>query len=384
MLTTRQLVSSLLITFTLGVTACADDVPTGQTNSQPHANNTATGNSATGEGNSSSPDMPGSQNSAMASDMGGESGNANTNATQNSTTNNSTNDANADMGATAVDMNTPFPINEEGQVLCGDVACVCSDGMDNDGDGLIDGFDPECTGPFDNDEASFATGIPGDNKDPVWQDCFFDGNSGSGDDKCRYKTGCLDGSLSPDDPDCQLSAACLEFCAPRTPNGCDCFGCCEVYKDDGSTVNVVIGTECSLDKIDDESACPRCVQSTQCNNTCGTCELCLGKSIENLPEECYDPSTPTNSMTGQNNDPANNQPINNQPTNNDPANNTPGNNQPTNSTPGNNTSTNNDPTNNTPLPYQCDGGLQACSPDVACDNPNTHYCYLGCCYEFAG
>ncbi len=38
--------------------------------------------------------------------------------------------------------------------------------MDNDGDGLVDGFDPECTGPFDDDEATFATGIPGDNKDP--------------------------------------------------------------------------------------------------------------------------------------------------------------------------------------------------------------------------
>ena len=49
---------------------------------------------------------------------------------------------------------------------CGDVPCACSDGMDNDGDGLVDGFDPECTGPFDDDEATFATGIPGDNKDP--------------------------------------------------------------------------------------------------------------------------------------------------------------------------------------------------------------------------
>src|SRR5260221_8786085 len=36
----------------------------------------------------------------------------------------------------------------------------CSDGKDNDGDGLIDGFDPECTGPWDNDESPFATGIP--------------------------------------------------------------------------------------------------------------------------------------------------------------------------------------------------------------------------------
>src|SRR5581483_2224621 len=33
----------------------------------------------------------------------------------------------------------------------------CSDGIDNDGDGLIDYADPECVGPNDNDESSFAT-----------------------------------------------------------------------------------------------------------------------------------------------------------------------------------------------------------------------------------
>src|SRR4051812_19873672 len=39
----------------------------------------------------------------------------------------------------------------------------CSDGIDNDGDGKIDLMDPECVSPLDNDESSFATGIPGDN-----------------------------------------------------------------------------------------------------------------------------------------------------------------------------------------------------------------------------
>ena len=56
----------------------------------------------------------------------------------------------------------------------------CSDGIDNDGDGKIDYDDPECVGPLDNDESSFATGIPGDNMDACKQDCFFDGNSGAG------------------------------------------------------------------------------------------------------------------------------------------------------------------------------------------------------------
>src|ERR1043165_2945612 len=34
---------------------------------------------------------------------------------------------------------------------------ACSDGKDNDGDGKIDYEDPECVGPTDNDEGSFAT-----------------------------------------------------------------------------------------------------------------------------------------------------------------------------------------------------------------------------------
>src|SRR5688500_8302959 len=50
----------------------------------------------------------------------------------------------------------------------------CSDCVDNDMDGKIDGFDPECSGPADDREDSFSTGIPGDNIDATMQDCFFD------------------------------------------------------------------------------------------------------------------------------------------------------------------------------------------------------------------
>jgi hypothetical protein len=46
----------------------------------------------------------------------------------------------------------------------------------------------------DNDESSFATGIPGDNIDTVNQDCFFDGNSGGGDDGCDIHVCCLLGA----------------------------------------------------------------------------------------------------------------------------------------------------------------------------------------------
>jgi hypothetical protein len=78
--------------------------------------------------------------------------------------------------------------------------------------------------------------------------------------------------------DCDVSAACVDFCRPRTPNGCDCFGCCTVTRDDGATVDVVLTSECSLDSLDDKTACPRCVPSTDCVNECGECELCPGET----------------------------------------------------------------------------------------------------------
>src|SRR6185295_2832893 len=138
--------------------------------------------------------------------------------------------------AAPADPNAPDPgglpasvsMTASGTLLCGNHVCHCSNGIDDDGDGTIDGFDVECTGAIDDDEGSFATGIPGDNRDPKWQDCFFDGNSGAGDDRCRYPTGCLTGELSQDAPACAVTETCRNNCQPRTPNGCDCFGCCSV------------------------------------------------------------------------------------------------------------------------------------------------------------
>ena len=79
-------------------------------------------------------------------------------------------------------------VDAGGKVIVGNTQC--SDGIDNDGDGKIDYADPECVGPLDNDESSFATGIPGDNIDACKQDCFFDGNSGMGDDDCQWQLKC--------------------------------------------------------------------------------------------------------------------------------------------------------------------------------------------------
>ena len=166
--------------------------------------------------------------------------------------------------------------------LCGGT-CQCTNGVDDDGDGKVDGFDEECTGPADNDEGTFATGISGDNKDPKWQDCFFDGNSGAGDDDCRYHTDCLTGDLPASDPSCTVTQACVDFCIERTPSGCDCFGCCTFETADGP-LSVQIGLTCDYEDIEDEAACPRCTPSTQCENECGECELCPGKDV--LPETC--------------------------------------------------------------------------------------------------
>lgn len=173
-----------------------------------------------------------------------------------------------------------------GVLLCGSAPCQCNNGIDDDGDGVIDGFDVECTGALDDDEQSFATGIPGDNRDPKWQDCFFDGNSGAGDDRCRYPTTCLTGELSQDDPACATTEACRNSCQPLVPNGCDCFGCCAVQLPNGQAVDIVLTASCSLETIGDTEACTPCTPSDSCGNECGECELCPGKTPADLPASC--------------------------------------------------------------------------------------------------
>ncbi|HVU49806.1 MAG TPA: hypothetical protein VHL80_03910 [Polyangia bacterium] len=172
----------------------------------------------------------------------------------------------------------------------------CSDGIDNDGDGLIDSADPECTGPADNDESSFATGIPGDNVDPCKQDCFFDGNSGMGDDGCQWQLDCDPLSTNnrcPYDPsfvqkhmnECSTTASqsqkCLDNCRKYVPNGCDCFGCCAVP---GASTPIRLDPTCTSKDFNDPTKCSPCTQVTQCLNTCGRCEICVGKP--NVPEDC--------------------------------------------------------------------------------------------------
>ncbi|HEX3695788.1 MAG TPA: hypothetical protein VH374_10395 [Polyangia bacterium] len=176
----------------------------------------------------------------------------------------------------------------------------CSDGIDNDGDGLIDYDDPECVGPLDNDEGSFATGIPGDNVDPCRQDCFFDGNSGMGDDGCDWQLKCdplnvgatashqcaYDAKyVQTHAMECSVSAsqsaACIKNCRPLTPNGCDCFGCCLIP---GAATAIRLAGTCTAKDFGDPSKCPPCTQVQQCSNPCDHCELCVGKTT--LPADC--------------------------------------------------------------------------------------------------
>lgn len=177
----------------------------------------------------------------------------------------------------------------------------CSDNKDNDGDTLIDWQDPECIAPCDNDEGSFATGIAGDNIDACKQDCFFDGNSGQGDDGCNWDLSC-DPANPGKDIRCPYSGSttggrcsmatqsqkCIDFCRHVVPNGCDCFGCCEVYAN-GTPTTVLLLPSCSVAKIADTTACPRCTQNASCINTCGQCEVCLGKPAPD--PSCYTTGT---------------------------------------------------------------------------------------------
>lgn len=198
---------------------------------------------------------------------------------------------------TPADSGLPFPVNGAGQVLCGSVPCVCSDGLDNDSDGITDLADPECVSSWDNDEGSFATGIPGDNRDDACQDCFFDGNSGSGNDGCRLPSSCLtDGTPESGQGSCnkcEQSDQCKNFCEAYTPNGCDCFGCCDVRVSATEVKHVLLAAGCDINGTT-LTGCMECVPSTTCVNTCGECELCPGKTIDDLPASCTsggDPGT---------------------------------------------------------------------------------------------
>lgn len=206
---------------------------------------------------------------------------------------------------------------------------ACGDLLDNDGDGLIDSQDPDCLGPCDNTEDSFYGGIPGQAGPACKVDCYFDQDSGSGNDDCYWSHECdpnevapgyypepANGSMceyDPSDPtipptgktcsqlDAGQSQACHDYCGPLTPNGCDCFGCCELPA--GSGAYVWLGSEgadgstvCTMDKITDPTICHPCQPVADCLNDCAPCELCIGKPAPG--PDCNPGSTTSSTTTG--------------------------------------------------------------------------------------
>ena len=192
-------------------------------------------------------------------------------------------------------------------VMCQTHLYACGDGIDNDGDGHTDAYDPDCLGACDNNESGFDLLIPGGDAAPCTLDCYYDQDEGSGNDMCNWDHRC--DPLEPDHnalcmyrdppppsamcPDPQ-AAGCHDFCGPLTPNGCDCFGCCELPA--GSGEYVFIGTRdaagvgtCSIEAAlaRDHEACHPCTPVADCLNDCGRCELCLGRTT--LPPDCVPP-----------------------------------------------------------------------------------------------
>lgn len=254
-------------------------------------------------------------------------------------------------------------ITDGGAYPCVPGGTQCTDCIDNDGDGLVDWLDPECTGPLDRDESSYATGIPGDNIDPCKQDCWFDGNSGAGDDGCLFPSKCLPGSKDPkcpydpvaaaDPKECpKPSAKCIEYCKPLTPKGCDCAGCCDVYDPTGKVYTVKLAGTCTTETLGDATKCPTCTKIAECSTPCGRCEWCLGKT--SLPADCY-PPPPADAGTDT---------------------------MPPLDDAGMPIDTGTPPPVDSGTPSTCPVGYPVCSPTIPCATGT--YCLTGCCIKPPG
>ncbi len=193
----------------------------------------------------------------------------------------------------------PVPSGVCEPVRCAGMERACGNCRDDDGDGLSDAADPECLGPCDDSEAELFTGESMRANPSCRSDCFFDLNVGAGDDGCGWSLRC--DPLSPAGEGCAYDAteqrcqadarrtsACRQSCLPLTPNGCDCFGCCELPANSGNFVWLGSegpqGSHCELGSSADPNVCRPCTPVPDCQNDCAPCELCLGKSA--LPASC--------------------------------------------------------------------------------------------------
>jgi hypothetical protein len=259
----------------------SQDSSSGSTTSNVGSTSTATGTGTQGSGTTSTTS---GTNSGSSSD---DSSTASTDSTGETTT-----DTTTDSSTTT---QTTIPT---GELACEGKVYACGNQIDDDADGLIDLYDPECISPCDDDEGSFMTQLPGQNSD-CKADCYFDADSGVGNDHCNYDLrcdpqdpgadiGCQYGG-DADEPWCapDVPEICLDVCVPRLPNGCDCFGCCEVNSASEGLIHIYLGsnTDCALNNLD---ACGRCTFQESCANPCDreSCELCFGDDPNDLPEDC--------------------------------------------------------------------------------------------------
>lgn len=208
---------------------------------------------------------------------------------------------------------------------CNGKIYACGNCLDDDGDGLVDAADPDCVGPCDNNEQGFYLSLPGVDLPKCDTDCYFDPDSGHGNDGCNWDHRCDPLSVTPDynpewwngslcayNPTFKItptltcdqakttqSQSCLGYCGPLVPNGCDCFGCCAIpVPNTNTTVTVWLGSEdgngngsCSLANLTDPKKCAPCTQvQGACLNPCEHCELCLGKTT--LPSDCATQTCP--------------------------------------------------------------------------------------------
>ncbi len=218
------------------------------------------------------------------------------------------------------------------QVTCQGHLYRCGDCIDNDGDGKTDMDDPDCLGPCDNNETGYDGCVSGQNNAPCKADCYFDQDTGSGNDDCYWDHRCdplevkpnypPEGSSCAYDPSFKItgtssgsqtctqayntqSATCNSFCGKLTPNGCDCFGCCELPAGSGKYVYLgstsdnsgkCVKATCDLAHVNDPSLCKPCTPVKGCFNDCKHCELCLGKT--KLPSDCLPPPPPDGGTGG--------------------------------------------------------------------------------------
>jgi hypothetical protein len=193
----------------------------------------------------------------------------------------------------------------------------CGDCIDNDGDGLIDAADPSCWGSCDNNEAGWKGEIPGQQDNPTCErmSCYWNGNSGHGEAICLWTHTCdpeepMGCTYDPDAhfPDPQINSCaslfaeqpegCEEHCGPYTPNGCDCFGCCEIHVG-GEVYTGYVGTEdaegngtCNVETADDPDKCHPCTPVESCFTACNPddCQICIGQT--EVPEGCEEAKCP--------------------------------------------------------------------------------------------